>query len=67
MLEHFGKAFVFAKNGAKKGVSLELQAKEGLEQLKVISRLETANIKVKLSAVMEEVEREEHEWIMSGE
>ena len=52
-MEHFGKAFVFAKNGAKKGVSLELQAKEGLEQLKVISRLETANIKVKLSAVME--------------
>ena len=49
------------KNDAKKGVSLALQAKEGLEQLKVRSILETANIKSELSEVRKESERADHE------
>ena len=41
------------ENGAKKVVSLALQAKECLEQLKARSRSKTANIKAKMSAVRE--------------
>ena len=42
------------KNGAKKGVTLEMQAKEGLEQLKSRANTETANIKEKLRADRED-------------
>ena len=42
-----------AKNGAKKGIYLEIQAKEGLEQLKTIASSETANIKDELREVRE--------------
>ena len=48
-------------HGAKKGVSLELQDKEGLEQLKVRSRLETAHTKAELSSVRRGVDRDENE------
>ena len=44
-------------NGAKKGVYMALQAKKGLEQLKVISRSEISKIKVELSAVRKGSER----------
>ena len=40
-------------NDANKGVSLALQAKEGLEQLNTRASSETTNIKVELSAVVE--------------
>ena len=50
-----------ANNGAKKGVSLELKSKEGLEQLKAISRSETVNIMAELGDVMKGEERAEHE------
>ena len=50
-----------AKNFANKEVSLTLQAKEALEQLKARAILDTANIKAKLSAVREGEERAEHE------
>ena len=49
------------KNDAKKGVSLALQAKEGLEQINVRESLETANIKAELSAARKGAERAEHE------
>ena len=47
------------KNGANKGVSMALHSKEGLEQLKIISILETAIIKAELSAVRNRAERAE--------
>ena len=50
-----------ANNGAKKGVSLDLQSKEGLEKLKVRSILETAHIKAEPSSVRKVVDRDEHE------
>ena len=53
-----------AKNGAKKGVYLILQSKEGLEKLKVRAILETSNIKAELSSVRkgeEIVENEQYE------
>ena len=50
-----------ANNGAKKGVSLELQAKELLEHLKVRSSSDTAHIKAELSSVRKVLERDDHE------
>ena len=50
-----------ANNGAKKGVSLVLQAKEGLEKLKVRSSSDTSNIKAELSSERKAVERVDHE------
>ena len=50
-----------AKHFANKEVSLTLQAKEALEQLKARAILDTANIKAKLSAVREGEERADHE------
>ena len=48
-------------NGAKQGVSLVLQAKEGLEQLTVRDRLETSHIKTEVGSVRKVVERSEYE------
>ena len=42
-----------AKNGDKKGVSMALQAKEGLEQLKGRAISETTTIKVELGSARE--------------
>ena len=42
-----------AKNGDKKGVSMALQAKEGLEELKGRAISETTKIKVELVSVRE--------------
>ena len=50
-----------AKTDANKGVSLELHAKEGLEQLKVKASSDTANIKAELRSVRKGVERADHE------
>ena len=50
-----------AKTDANKGVSLELHAKEGLEQLKVRASSDTANIKAELRSVRKGVERADHE------
>ena len=37
-------------NGAKKGVTLEMQAKEGLEQLKSRSNTDTANTNCRIAS-----------------
>ena len=50
-----------SKNGDKKGVYLELQAKEGLEQLKARDRSETLNIKAELRSVRDRAERGDQE------
>ena len=42
-----------ANNGAKKGVTLDLQAKEGLEHLKDRANIETENLKVELRLARE--------------
>ena len=42
-----------AKNGSKKGVTLDLQAKEGLEHLKDMANIETENLKVELRLARE--------------
>ena len=54
-----GKGIRMAKNGAKKRVSLALQAKEGPEKFNSRAKPETANIKAELRSVMEGSKRGE--------